>query len=219
MANVKKYQLPPTRLIPNSPYPLLHYPGLLADNDNCNAVKVYDTFASNGWEMQWIFRYGQSQASHYHSQAHECMAVLTGSARIRFGVADTSSDLEASTHGSAKEDGGVEVDAHVGDVFVIPAGVSHKTLNTTPLGDFELLTPGDGHHIAAADARQALADIKLSGFAMMGAYPHGAVWDFATGGEEGIAFERVWAVAKPGNDPVLGKDEDGLCGQWKQPFS
>lgn len=214
MVEVKSYQLPPTALIPNSPHRLLHYPGVLADKADCNARKAYELFAKNGWQTQWIFRYGPTQTSHYHSQAHECMAVLTGSATIRFGVADTSNDLEASTHGSGKEDGGIEVQAKAGDVFVIPAGVSHKTFDTTP-GEFALLTPGDGHKVAAEDVRKALDDIKLDGFTMIGAYPHGSQWDFAAGGENEGDFGKVWSVPKPEHDPVMGQDAQGLCGLWK----
>lgn len=214
MVVVKKYQLPPTGLIPNSPQPLLHYPGFLNTNDN-TATKVHDLFSSNGWQTQWIFRYGATQTSHYHSQAHECMAVLTGNATIRFGVADTVDDLEESTHGSGKEDGGIEVHAEAGDVFVIPAGIAHKTFDTSPAAEFKLLTPGDGHHIEASDVRNALENTELSGFTMIGAYPkNGGGWDFAKGGESAGNYEKVWAVPKPENDPVLGKADEGLCNLW-----
>ncbi|KAK0945427.1 hypothetical protein LTR29_003032 [Friedmanniomyces endolithicus] len=214
MPEVKSYSLPPTALIPNSKYPLLHYPGILSEKADCNAAKVYDLFTSNGWELQWIYRYGSTQASHYHSSAHECMAVLSGSATIRFGVADTSDDLEASTHSIAHEDGGVEVQAKAGDVFLIPAGVSHKTHHTSPPAEFKLLTPGNGHHIAAEDPRQALVETELSGFTMMGAYPKGSAWDSCLGGEHSQQMEKVWGVAKPERDPVLGDGVDGLCGLW-----
>jgi len=218
MVEVKKYHLPPTALIPNSPQPLLHYPGLLAQKTNLTPHGVFDLFDSNGWQVQWIFRYGQTQDSHYHSQAHECMAVLTGSATIRFGVADTDADLEASTHGNAKEDGGIELKANAGDVFVLPAGLAHKTFDTTP-GEFALLTPGDGHGVAAddGDVRRALQEIKLNGFTMIGAYPKvGAnVWDFAVGGENKGEYEKVWNIPKPECDPVLGKSKEGLAGLWQ----
>jgi len=217
MVEVKKYQLPPTALIPNSPHPLLHYPGLLANKTDIKPHHVYDLFDSNGWQVQWIFRYGQTQDSHYHSQAHECMAVLTGSATIRFGVADTDPDLEESTHGSGKEDGGIELQANAGDVFVLPAGLAHKTFDTRPKAELTLLTPGDGHGVAAENVRDALSQIKLDGFTMLGAYPKvGAnVWDFAIGGENKGEYEKVWNVPKPECDPVLGKSEEGLCGLWK----
>lgn len=200
--------------MPNSPHPLLHYPGLL-DHLNIahqNPEKVHELFGSNGWKTQWIFRYGPTQASHYHSQAHEVMAVLSGTAMIRFGVADTSEDLDSDDH----EEGGVEITAKAGDVFVLPAGTAHKTYDTTP-GEFALLTPGDGHHVNADDIRAALAGIRLSGFTMLGAYPvDSGRWDFAVGGEKPKGeYETVWAVPKPGRDPVLGTAEEGICGQWQ----
>ncbi|KAJ4414740.1 hypothetical protein N0V82_007732 [Gnomoniopsis sp. IMI 355080] len=216
MVEVKKYHLPPTDLIPNSPQPLLHYPGLLDHLQIADHIpeRVHDLFHSNGWQTQWIFRYGPTQRSHYHSQAHEVMAVLSGTATVRFGVADTSPDLETAAH----EEGGVELPAKAGDVFVLPAGTAHKTFDTTP-GEFALLTPGDGHGVKANDMRAALASIKPGGgFTMIGAYPaNSGPWDFAVGGERGKGkeYEEVWAVPKPERDPVLGTAEEGICGQWK----
>ncbi|OAP58712.1 hypothetical protein AYL99_07802 [Fonsecaea erecta] len=238
MVEVKKYHLPPTSLVPNSPHALLHYPGLLSSTATSTtstsstspgekesiASRAHDLFTANGWETQWIFRYGPSQRSHYHSRVHECMAVLTGTATIRFGVADTVADLEASTYGAGREEGGVEVEARAGDVFVLPAGTAHKTFNTSPAAEFKLLTPGDGHAVATGgggeegrtrSVKDTLDSVELSGFTMIGAYPKGGgQWDFAQGGEDEGHFDKVWAVPKPENDPVLGKAEEGLVGQW-----
>jgi uncharacterized protein YjlB len=215
MVEVKSYKLPPTALMPNSPWPLLYYSGFFANETDCNTVKVYDLFSSNGWQVQWIFRYGDTQYAHYHSAAHECMAVLSGTATIRFGVADTDDDLEKNTHGSSKEEGGIELQANAGDVFVIPAGVSHKTFDTRPSASFERLTPGDGHHVSGEDVRKALADIELSGFTMIGAYPRGSEWDFMKGGEDTDNYEKVWSVPKPDKDPVFGNSSSGVCGLWE----
>jgi uncharacterized protein YjlB len=68
--------------------------------------------------------------AHYHSKAHECMAVLSGTARIRAGVAHTSEDLNENTYGPSWEEGGAEVQGEADDVFIILAGVAHKTYNT-----------------------------------------------------------------------------------------
>ncbi|CAN8098819.1 unnamed protein product [Discula destructiva] len=208
MVEVKKYHLPPTDLIPNSPKPLLHYPSLLHHlNIAPHAPEhIHDLFARNGWQTQWVFRYGPTQPSHYHSQAHEAMAVLAGTATIRFGVADSETGE------------GIEIPAKAGDVFVLPAGTAHKTFDTAPASDFALLTPGDGRLVAAKDVKSALAAVELdSGFVMMGAYPVGAgAWDFAVGGEmEKGEYEQVWAVPRPEKDPVLGTAEEGICGLWK----
>lgn len=139
------------------------------------------------------------------------MAVLSGTATIRFGVGDTSPDLQENTHGSAWEKGGVELEAQAGDVFIIPAGVAHKTYNTKPDAEFALMSPGDGHGIEAADPRKALSEINLTGFTMMGAY-NGGRWDFvATGGD----YEKPWSVPKPRYDPVFGSSELGLIKNWR----
>lgn len=214
MVLVKEYKLPPTKLVPNSPQPLLHYPNLLRElHAEQDPAKLYSIFDENGWRAQWIFRYGPTQASHYHSAAHECMAVLTGEATIRFGVGDLSDDLEASTSGTAKEDGGIEIHAKAGDVFILPAGTAHKTHDTTP-AEFALLTPGNAQEIAGDDPRQVLRDIKLSGFTMMGCYPKGSTWDFAVSAKDAEEFKKAWAVPKPERDPVLGTSSDGICGRW-----
>jgi uncharacterized protein YjlB len=215
MVLVKTYHLPPTALIPNSPHPLLHYPGLLtspsttSSDDPTTPIRpatIHETFHTNGWRTQWIFRYGPTQRSHYHSRAHEVMAVLSGSATIRFGVADTVEDMDANTHGSAEEGwerGGIEVHAERGDVFVLPAGTAHKTYDTQPRAEFALLTEGDGHRIVREGelgegdvegyyevVRRKLEGVKLDGFTMLGAYPvEGGEWDFQKGGEDEGAYE------------------------------
>lgn len=130
------------------------------------------------------------------------MVVLTGTAKIRFGVADMEG-------GTGKEDGGVVVDAREGDVFILPAGTAHKTFETEPRAELELLTPGDGHAVG----EEGLGDVVLEGFTMMGAYPVGSVWDFATGGEFEGRYEGVWGVERPGLDPVLG-EEGGVREFW-----
>lgn len=144
------------------------------------------------------------------------MAVLSGSATIRFGVADTSSNLMESTYGSAKEPGGLEIKAQAGDFFVIPAGVAHKTYDTTPSEPFALLTPGDGHIIQAADINEALSELELTGYTMMGAYPiNCGTWDFQLAAGSPGDFETSWNTTKPDKDPVLGDAKKGVNGQWK----
>ncbi|KAH8176923.1 cupin domain-containing protein [Sarocladium implicatum] len=208
MVEVRKYHLPPTPLIPNSPRPLLHYPGIFTTS----ATAAYDTFTSNKWRVQWIFRYGQTQRSHYHSSVHECMAVLSGTATIRFGVADTAADDD-----TASEEGGVELQAKAGDAFIVPAGVAHKTYNTKPEDAFALLTPGNGHRVDADDVRKTLEETQanITGFTMIGAYPlDGGEWDSQDGGEDVGCFDKIWNVPVPDHDPVLGDSEEGLRGHW-----
>ncbi|ODM18671.1 hypothetical protein SI65_05288 [Aspergillus cristatus] len=66
MVQVNRYYLPPTKLIPNSPQPLLHYKGLFSESD-LRPETIHTKFNQNGWKTQWIFRYGPTQQSRYHS--------------------------------------------------------------------------------------------------------------------------------------------------------
>jgi uncharacterized protein YjlB len=220
MVQIKTYHLAPTALIPNSPYPLVHYQELLPRSTPANdmATGFYDLLAANQWSPQWIFRYGRTQRSHYHSLTHECMIVLTGEATVRFGVADTDpDDMEANTFGGAAEPGGLELRASPGDVFVIPVGVAHKTFAAEPAAGFELLTPGDGHDFPPpAEARALLRDLPLDGFTMMGAYPSDSQgWDSAVGGEGAAVYAKVWSTPPPNLDPVLGNSPQGITKTWK----
>jgi uncharacterized protein YjlB len=217
MVEVKKYHLPPTALVPNSPHPLLHYTGLELSTTGPKAALYYDLFKQHGWETQWIWSYGPTQPSHYHAGTHECMVVLSGTATIRFGVEDTSAD--GSNHDTATEaggGGGVEIEARAGDVFLLPAGTAHKTHDAKPENTMTLLTPGDAHTIAADDPRAALDNVHLVGFTMLGAYPRGCQWDSQRGGENEGEYDKVWSVEVPELDPVLGRSERGLCGQWSR---
>lgn len=154
------------------------------------------------------------------------MVVLSGTATIRFGVADTSDNMHANASGADREQGSVEIKAKVGDVFIVPAGVAHKTHDASPEAEFALLSPGDGHGVDVDDAEngkergrdlgEVLDQVELSGFTMLGAYPEGCEWDSKEGGE--VSKEKwtsVWSVPVPERDPVLGESGEGLVGLWK----
>ena len=150
------------------------------------------------------------------------MTVLSGEgATIRFGVADTSEDEEEHTHGRGHEDGAIWVEAKKGDVFILPAGVAHKTYDPKPsVREFKFLQCKDneGRVIRDVDkARKFFDDIQVEEFfMMMGSYPQGNEWDFAVGGEHKGREQVVWTVPKPVKDPVLGTSKKGLCGLWEE---
>jgi len=53
---------------------------------------------------------------------------------------------------------------------------------------------------------------EKGGFKMVGAYPAGAKqWDLNYGGESVDVVEDL-----PASDPVVGKDDSGLCGLWSR---
>ena len=114
-------------------------------------------YASNDWRAAW--RYGVYPFPHYHSTAHEVLGVYRGHALIRLGHT-------------------VGISAHVeaGDVIVIPAGVGHQNLGSSP--DFHVV----------------------------GGYPIGQPADLLRGnpGERPAADDRILAVPLPKADPVEG---------------
>lgn len=136
------------------------------------------------------------------------MVVLSGRAKILFGVADVGGE-------DTQEEGGILLEANVGDVFVLPSGLAHKTHDPDPSAPLQRLSPGDGHHVDDEEMRAAMSTVQLSGFTMLGAYPiDGNEWDFAMGGDSQGRYEEVWSVPNPEYDPVLGKSEEGICTQW-----
>ena len=241
----KKYHFPPTPLIPNSPCPLLHYPSILLKSSpssayeaspnslpvaNTIALRANNLFSINKWDPQWIYRYDPTQQAHYHSRVHECMAVLSGEASITFGAADSEIDAKSQESSAVPDEGsghassqGITLTARAGDVFVIPAGVAHKTHSVTAGSSFALLTPGDGHGITGKEGKasnlemeEILSGVQLTGFTMFGAYPASRAegWDFAVGGEDVGEYEKVWSIPMPECDPIYGMNEIGLTKLW-----
>lgn len=209
------YNIKPTKLIPNSPKPLLLYKGcFLLDNGEIDLRMAYDTFTRNGWDVQWVNRYGHYQLSHYHPKTHEVMVVVSGPGTIRWGAADLDNDAEKHTYGDAYEQDCLQFDVDVGDVFVIPAGVAHKSFDVRSKDlDVVGLTGGSGHWVEAQDPRRAVGELRLSGFMMMGAYPKGNGWSWGTGGDDLGDFEGVWNLPNPEADPVVG-GQGGIGRYW-----
>jgi uncharacterized protein YjlB len=73
------------------------------------AVEAERMFRQNGWLPQW--RDGIYSFHHYHSTAHEALAIAGGGVKVRLG-------------GEAGQD----FDLSPGDVAVLPAGTGHKRL-------------------------------------------------------------------------------------------
>ena len=89
---------------PNASLPLLIYRNVFPRN----ADEIEQRLRANGWEPQWRNANGFYRFDHYHTEGHELLAFVSGSARARFGGP-----------------GGVSAQASAGDVIVLPAGTSH----------------------------------------------------------------------------------------------
>lgn len=105
-------------VFPNSKYPLLIYKSVWEIPKLLAARSIERHLKENLWENSW--RNGVFDYHHYHSTAHEVMAVYEGRAKILFGG-----------------ENGVEVNIEKGDIVIVPAGVSHKRINASE--DFKIV--------------------------------------------------------------------------------
>lgn len=93
--------------IPNNPrLPALLHRGAVPPGDAGAAEAL---FRRHGWRPAW--RNGIHDWHHYHSNAHEALAIIAGAVRVQLG-------------GEA----GVQLALVAGDVVVLPAGTGHRNL-------------------------------------------------------------------------------------------
>jgi len=112
---VVTYRFADDGVIPNHrSFSMLVYPQVLRVATTDPAAVAEQCFMATGWGSTW--RNGIFDFQHYHSNAHEALAICRGSAQVRFG-------------GEA----GVTLTVQAGDVVVLPAGTGHKRLS--PSGD------------------------------------------------------------------------------------
>jgi uncharacterized protein YjlB len=111
--NVEPHLLPDTGVFPNNNIlPLLIYRRALNPDAPDLVEQARRLFEQNQWDGSWVD--SMYDYHHYHSTAHEALAICGGRAEVRFGG-----------------DGGITRTISAGDVIVIPAGVSHKNLGAS----------------------------------------------------------------------------------------
>lgn len=116
---------------------ILHRAGVPPDDPEAAEA----LFRAHGWRPAW--RNGIHAWHHYHSNAHEALAVVSGHVRVQLG-------------GEA----GVQVELTSGDVVVLPAGTGHRNLGAEGLlvvGAYpEGSAPPDQLHGAPEERQHAL---------------------------------------------------------------
>lgn len=149
----------------NERCPLLVYRGAFGSRVSPGTIE--DRFAEHGWSNGW--RAGVYAVHHYHSTAHEVLGCFAGSAEIQVGGPS-----------------GTSLKLGVGDVLVIPAGVSHKRLTAS------------------------------SDFCVVGAYAGGRNYDMNYGREAETrdVLANITAVPLPSADPVVG-ESGPLLRYWR----
>lgn len=99
--------------IPNHPMlPMIVYRAVLRLDAYDPAATAEKLFLRNGWQGMW--RNGIFDFPHYHSNAHEVLAICRGAATVRFGGAH-----------------GVTLVIQAGDVALLPAGTGHQRLSAS----------------------------------------------------------------------------------------
>ena len=91
---------------PNSRLPVVIYRQAISAGE-ASAEAMEGLFDGNGWPSQW--RAWVYDFHHYHSTAHECLGVASGSATLRLGGP-----------------GGRSFAVKAGDVVLLPAGTAHR---------------------------------------------------------------------------------------------
>jgi len=101
---ITRIALAPSNDVPNNPdLPVVLYKGAFnsgGPDETCAMLKA------NGWTGTWVYTVFPSH--HYHPDAHEALAVASGSARLQLGGP-----------------GGRTVAVEAGDALVLPAGTGH----------------------------------------------------------------------------------------------
>jgi len=130
---------------PNSPLPLLLYHQVQCSSARDLANAFEQRLEEHGWSNAW--RNGVYPFPHYHSTAHEVLAVYKGHATLQLGGPVLGKDFEVRK----------------GDVIVIPAGVCHQNLGAS--SDFGVLGAyPDGQHwdlLRGAPAERPQADQNI----------------------------------------------------------
>lgn len=95
--------------IPNSRLPVLVYHGLALAHDPASAERA---FTAHDWRGAW--RDGIYAFHHFHSTAHEVLAIVGGQAAVTLGGPQ-----------------GETLQVRTGDVLVLPAGTGHRNEGST----------------------------------------------------------------------------------------
>jgi uncharacterized protein YjlB len=93
----------------NGSLPLVIYDQALKLPEGGAPDRIEQVIASNRWGGAW--RWGLYDYHHYHSTAHECLCIFSGSVSVQFGG-----------------EKGEVLTAEAGDVVILPAGLAHKNV-------------------------------------------------------------------------------------------
>lgn len=144
-ASFSHHILAPDSTCPNNLLlPVLYYKHVLHLPENAQQA-VEDLWLKNGWANSWtngIFTY-----HHYHSTAHEVLAVIAGNCMLELGG----------------DDGNIQT-LSKGDVIILPAGVAHKNVGASAdfvcMGAYPTGQEYDMNYCKAEEMANAIKNIE-----------------------------------------------------------
>ncbi|KAF1810716.1 hypothetical protein P152DRAFT_400874 [Eremomyces bilateralis CBS 781.70] len=185
------YFLPPTPHVPNSRLPALVYRSVLTAP--LSATSTIASVEPNHWLKGGVFK--AVRTHHFHSVTHECYAVFRGESSLLLGRGPGDDvEMERGERSGEGAEGWmtrrVVVSLREGDVIVLPAGLSHCSLD-----------PADGYEY-------------------VGFYPEGSLkwdnnWCKADVTETAEKAKVAKSVAIPEFDPIYGR-EGPLVEIWRK---
>ena len=105
LIEIREFRFAGTATVPNNPaLPVIVMRGALGDGASPSAITAL--MEANGWGGTWVWQVFSYH--HYHPNAHEALAVASGTATLRLGGPD-----------------GETVTVSAGDVIVLPSGTGH----------------------------------------------------------------------------------------------
>ncbi|KAL2813205.1 hypothetical protein BDW59DRAFT_31882 [Aspergillus cavernicola] len=120
MVEPEQYFLAPTLHVPNSRLPILVYRDVLSDTTPRN---ILNTIEPNGWIKggQWK----TYKVPHFHTKCHECYGIIRGKSTYLLGVGPRDPEFDDQGRPYA-----MELTVQKGDVFVLPAGICHASVES-----------------------------------------------------------------------------------------
>ncbi|HUR10890.1 MAG TPA: cupin domain-containing protein [Flavitalea sp.] len=110
---ISTHTIPENRQFPNNPnLPVILYKSAFSTEQPDLEKVIEERFRENKWVDAWTD--GIYEYHHYHSTAHEVLAVLNGNIALELGGPN-----------------GLKFHLTAGDVIVLPAGVAHKNLENS----------------------------------------------------------------------------------------
>ena len=161
------FLLGPQGSLPNNDrLPVILYRDAVALDPVEPAASLEGVFLGNGWDGVW--RNGIFGYHHYHATAHEVLGIASGTVTVELGG-----------------DEGPLLELAPGDIVVLPAGVAHRNVDSSP-------------------------DLVV-----VGAYPAGQIWDMNSGEttDHPRVDVSIAEVPLPTSDPIYG-DEGPLVTLW-----